>query len=155
MRSTIGLRLRRDFEPGATDMLCSTKVGVIAVAAAVLGFVAACSTRKEEINRLPSPDGKVTAVLVREDGGGAAGTRVLYLYLVESSDHETLDDPILTAVACDDLKLTWSDAQTLTIGYKPRCVVRGFTSSWYRPSTTKTESSDLDRRDLILVRTEK
>lgn len=104
-----------------------------------------------ELHRLQSPDKKVAAVLIREDGGGAAGTRTLYLYLIDTADDQDLKKPVLVATACDDLALVWSDARTLEIGYKPRCDIRQFTNRWWLPPP-KTDPERIDAVEMVLRR---
>lgn len=63
----------------------------------IVSGLCACSMEKEEISRLVSPDHQTNAVLVREFGGGAAGSSNYYMYLTAADDKQELSQPNLAA----------------------------------------------------------
>jgi hypothetical protein len=124
-------------------------VSIVLVATQGL-LVAACSMEWEELDRVPSPDHETIAVLAWEHGGGAAGSSVTYLHLIEANGGQDLGDPYLTVTGCAELTPTWRDAVTLEIEYDTPCNIRQITNFWYRDSA----STELGfyRIELILVR---
>ncbi len=67
--------------------------------------------------RATSPDHKATAVLVRELGGGAAGSSNYYLYFTPAEGKEELKKPNLTASGCDAISIRWVSSLVLQLHY--------------------------------------
>lgn len=125
--------------------------GQAAVILTLVLSVNACSVERTEVARSASPNGRVTAVLVREAGGGAAGSSLSYIYLVDSTGSSALKNPSLTASRCDSLSMKWVDARLLQIGYSPTCEIKRFENLWYSPAATaNAQAADVE---LVLQRT--
>jgi len=95
----------------------------------LLCCASACSMENEEMARATSPDHKATAVLVREFGGGAAGSSNYYLYFASTEGKEELKRPNLTASECDSISIGWASDLVLQLHYS-RCVIRQFENYW-------------------------
>src|SRR5882672_5090827 len=69
--------------------------------------------------RVTSPNGQLDAVIIREDGGGAAGGWEWYVYIVAkgSGVDEHKSHPIFNAGTLTGQKLAWSQANLLEINY--------------------------------------
>jgi hypothetical protein len=96
-------------------------------------FLASCSLEHRELARISSPDHTTLAILVWEDGGGAAGSSEHYVYVMEAGATISPNKPVLTATNCDP-SISWSDSYTLQIYYQPDCSIRQFQNKWYSAS---------------------
>ena len=100
---------------------------LVALGMAVAMFcLAACDEKPEtkmatgtEQVRVTSPNGRLDAVLIREDGGGAAGGWEWYVYIVAkgSSPVANKAHPIFNAGTLTDGTLLWSHEHLLEIHY--------------------------------------
>lgn len=123
-----------------------------ASAVAVALFIAACSTQRSELARVVSPDQTVVATLVREDAGGAAGSRVFYVYLARIGSTPSRDGPTFTAVRCEGISLTWHGNRRLDLRYQPLCDVRQFRNHWYADSVARDDQLLQPSVEVVLVR---
>jgi len=94
--------------------------------AVAMFFLAACDVAPEtkmaggtEQVRVTSPNGKLDAVLIREDGGGAAGGWEWYVYIVAKGSPGVAKNahPIFNAGTLTDGTLSWSKEHLLEIHY--------------------------------------
>lgn len=92
-----------------------------------------CTMDRSEISRVVSPDGQVTAVLIQESGGGAAGASGYYLYLTDSQNGE-LKRPNFMATGCAGSSLAWIGRGLLRLTYPAKCSIKQFINLWYSPS---------------------
>lgn len=112
--------------------------------------LAACSVDRTEVDRKTSPDGHVTAVLMRETGGGAAGSSAYYVYLLEPNGSGKLKDASFVASRCAGLSLTWSGDHTLQLRYPSGCAIKQFVNLWYSPAAiANAQPADVE---IVLVR---
>jgi|SRR5882724_8408091 len=103
--------------------------------------LSACSVEPSEVMRSSSPDGKATAVLLRQDGGGAAGSVAYELFFTEQTENKVSTQPSLVASHCEGISIAWKDETTLLVTYKPGCVIRKFTNQWYSALAIKNAQS--------------
>jgi hypothetical protein len=109
-----------------------------------------CSVERTEVARSPSPNGRLTAVLVREAGGGAAGSSLSYVYLADSNSSGASKRASLTASRCDSLSMKWINARVLQIEYSPPCAIKQFENLWYsRDAIANARAADVE---LVLQR---
>jgi hypothetical protein len=73
----------------------------------------------DEEARVTSPDGRLDAVLLREDGGGAPGGWEWYLYIVAKGSpvDERNAQPILNAGTLTEEKVVWTQAHLVEFHY--------------------------------------
>src|SRR5882757_6013286 len=90
-----------------------------------VSLLSACSMERNEIARLLSPDSRATAVLVRDVGGGAAGSGVYSLYLTEAAD-EKLKTSNFEATGCAGLFIAWMSPRVLKLSYPQGCEIKRF-----------------------------
>lgn len=117
-------------------------------------LLAACSTERTELARVISPDQKSIAVLIREDGGGAAGSSSSYVYLVETQGAQKIDRPTFVASRCDGLSAQWKNDTTLQVTYLSTCSIKQFVNFWYRQSSIGNTQSVTPPVEIVLVRKE-
>ena len=84
-----------------------------------------------EESRVTSPDGQLDAVIIREDGGGAAGGWEWYVYIVAkgSGVDESKAHPVFNAGTLTDEKVVWSQEHLLEIHYDI-AVINQFRNIW-------------------------
>jgi hypothetical protein len=101
-------------------------------------FLEACNrpltseaTNVSEQARLTSPNGQLDAVLIREDGGGAAGGWEWYVYIVAKGNRvdQRHAHAIFNAGTLTDAKLVWSQEHLLQIGYNI-AYINQFSNIW-------------------------
>jgi hypothetical protein len=112
---------------------------------------------RSELSQVPSPSGKVVAVLIEESGGGAAGSRVLGIFLAKTTNGEAvesqeLDDPVMRASSCEIRKLHWIDGRTLAIEYDAGCNIFEFKSYWHSESSRNSGHANLESVELVPIR---
>lgn len=128
------------------------RVGV--VAAGLLLCLVACSSKTTEVSRATSPGNAISAVVVREDAGGAAGSRAYFVYLQSAGRKVRLESPVVSAARCESLRPVWRDAFTLEVRYSAGCRIFGFRNYWYDLSGQgKGNSTDLVV-EVVLIRAE-
>lgn len=128
------------------------RVGV--VAAGLLLCLVACSSEKTEVSRATSPGNAVSAVVVREDAGGAAGSRAYFVYLQSAAPKARLDSPVVSAARCELLQPVWRDASTLEVRYSAGCRIFGFKNYWYDLSGQGRDNSTDLVVEVVLIRAE-
>lgn len=101
-----------------------------------------------------SPDGAHVAVVLRLDGGGAAGTRSYVVNVEGSGDEEGLSATVLRAAQCETLIPTWQDNSTLIVSYGSGCLISSFENHWYAPRTRGESRIPAPTIEIILVRVE-
>ena len=116
-------------------------------------LIAACSTQRTELTRVISPDNSTVALLIREDSGGAAGSRILHVYLADIQDREPKGKPSFSATRCDEVNLIWGDARKLHVEYQQSCNIRRFHNKWYLRFSSD-EELEKSIVEIILVRRE-
>lgn len=117
----------------------------IGVALVIGLWLVACSVERSEVERIRSPDGRVTAVLMRETAGGAAGSSSYAVYLLDASKSDSLGDASFVASRCEGLSLTWSGNQTLRLNYPAGCAIKRFVNLWYSSSAiTNAQPADVE-----------
>jgi hypothetical protein len=81
--------------------------------------------------RLTSPNGQLDAVIIREDGGGAAGGWEWYVYIVAkgSGVDESKAHPVFNAGTLTGAKLVWDQEHLLEIHYDV-AYINQFTNIW-------------------------
>jgi hypothetical protein len=121
-------------------------------AVAVLLWLVACSSQRTELARVVSPDQSTVATLVREDAGGAAGSRMFYVYLENARDKNPKDNPSFSAAHCDGIRVAWEGNQKLRLEYQPSCDVRQFRNLWYARSSVSDEQMQEPAVEIVLVR---
>ena len=83
-------------------------------------FLLGCSKPIEkEWLRIASPDGKLEAVLIEESHGGAAGSVVHNVYIVQKGKRMKYktDELVFEATRIEDAELKWVDRDILEIRY--------------------------------------
>jgi len=78
-----------------------------------------------------SPDKAISAVVIREDAGGAAGSRAYFVYLQRAGRKPELKAPVFSATRCESLVPVWKDVSTMEIQYSADCRIFGFRNYWY------------------------
>lgn len=126
---------------------CNLRVEVIA--AGLLLFLVACSAEQTELSRAASPGNVVSAVVVREDAGGGAGSRAYFVYLKKVDRKGRLEAPVVSAARCESLQPVWRDDSILEVRYTAGCRIFGFKNHWYELS--RDSSTDLVV-EVVLVR---
>lgn len=103
----------------ADDLITLARPLAIAAAAAVLAMSSACSPWiQEEVDRRPSPDSMVDAVVVRADAG-ATTSFVHKIYIVAPGDSAPESGrAALVADKVHGLELTWVGPKHLRIAYE-------------------------------------
>lgn len=101
-------------------------VSVIAVAA-----TAACAPQREEVARVNSPDDSAVALIVREDEGGAAGSRAYLIYIVSGRSKSDTARLVVEASHCDGIQVLWVSRNELSVRYQPACEILSFRNRWY------------------------
>ena len=115
-------------------------------------FLPACSMEHTELARIGSPDGHTVALLEWEGGGGAAGSTVVQLYLIEAANPKDLGKPVLEATNCGDMSVAWTDKRTLQVHYSATCRIGQFTNKWFSDTMPQSARSDESSVELILAR---
>jgi hypothetical protein len=85
-----------------------------------MGEVSKTRTLKgPEEARVTSPNGEFDAVLIRDDGGGAAGGWEWYVYIVAKGEgvDESKDDAVLNAGTFKGEQLVWDQEHLLEVRY--------------------------------------
>jgi hypothetical protein len=111
-------------------IMSTARPRILRTLAVICGVLVLCSllgceqSRPTEISRdfeqarVSSPSGLLDAVLVREDGGGAAGGWEWYVYIVpKGSPVNSEAGPTFNAGTLTGCKLTWTSAHLLDIHY--------------------------------------
>lgn len=128
------------------------RVGV--VAAGLLLCLVACSSEKTEVSRATSPGNAISAVVVREDAGGAAGSRAYFVYLQSAGRKVRLESPVVSAARCEALQPVWRDTSTLEVRYSAGCRIFGFKNYWYGLAGQGGDNSTDLVVEVVLVRAE-
>lgn len=128
------------------------RVGV--VAAGLLLCLVACSSEKTEVSRVTSPGNAISAVVVREDAGGAAGSRAYFVYLQGAGRKVRLESPVVSVARCESLQPVWRDASTLEVRYSAGCRIFGFKNYWYDLSGQSRDNSTGLVVEVVLIRAE-
>lgn len=127
-------------------------IGVVATG--LLLCLVACSSERTEISRVELPGNAISAVVMREDAGGAAGSRAYYVYVQSAGRKVRLESPVVSAARCESLQPVWRDASTLEVWYSAGCRIFGFKNYWYDlAGQGKDNSSDLVV-EVVLIRAE-
>ena len=113
-----------------------------------------CSLDTDIVARLPSPNSEVTAVVIENSGGGAAGACDRYLYLVDLDAESDVvdmdpDEAVVEMLDCTNVDLKWQDDRTLQVTY-PKGIAMRFHTYWFRPSAI--EEGRIELFELIPVR---
>lgn len=117
----------------------------------LLFIVASCSRQidslEDEIQRVPSPDGEVDAVVTRIGGGGVTISDLWWVYLVPSGTPITKDEqPLIRAThVSPGFSVVWQRARIVEIGYE-KAKISHFTNVWYY----RRLDGSLDRVELKL-----
>jgi hypothetical protein len=97
---------------------------VLALVAGSAFFMLACTARTEiskelEEERITSPSGTLDAVLIRDDGGGAAGGWEWYVYIVAKGSPVDVkhSHPVFNAGTLTGEQLRWAEEHLLEIHY--------------------------------------
>ncbi len=114
----------------------------------LLFALTACSSETREVMRVASPDHTTTVVETREHGGGAAGSAVYYLYMLEAGG--TIGAPILTATYCGGLTVTWQGNSKLQVAYDSQCNIRQFVNRWW--SKSAIQNAQVATVEIVLAR---
>jgi len=89
-----------------------------------------------ELSRLTSPDGKVDAVMVRSENGGATVGFYYSIYLVPKGNELARwphsRGPVFTTAAAAGLEMEWGTSKLLEISYK-HAEIEEFINSWHHP----------------------
>lgn len=120
--------------------LCFSKHGIaIAICVAlVICFSEGCGVsptytvaKADEETRITSPNGELDAVLVREDGGGAAGGWEWYVYIVTRGNPvvRPRSHSLFNAGTLTDEKIIWTQEHLLEIHYDI-AEINQFTNIW-------------------------
>lgn len=99
-------------------------------------ILASCASEMRETARAVSPDGHSVAVIVWFYAGGAAGSATRAVYLAESKG-QSFEHPVLTALHCESLAISWTDSHTLQVSYDSNCTIKAFENRWSSPSDIK------------------
>jgi hypothetical protein len=94
----------------------------------------ACSGKRSDILRVPSPDQRFVAVVTRDDTGGTTISSEYDVHLNQTSDTAPQDHPVLVATRCENIALVWEAPKSLKITYDGECVIRRFVNRWYGKS---------------------
>jgi hypothetical protein len=114
----------------------------------------ACSSEKKEVSRSTSPGNAISAVVVREDAGGAAGSRAYFVYLQSAGRKVRLESPVVSAARCESLEPVWRDTSTLEVRYPAGCRIFGFKNYWYDLSGQGSDNSTEIVIEVVLIRVE-
>jgi hypothetical protein len=95
----------------------------LAAVSLLAGFLATgCDSADYTVmKKVNSPDGRVSALLVRRRGHQSLSADVYYVILIDNKDKKpslpkaTHDKPILVVTNGDDLEIQWSGSHTLSI----------------------------------------
>lgn len=128
------------------------RVGI--VAGGLLLLAVACSSDQSEIIRTVSPDSAIAAIVIREDSGGAAGSRAYFVYLQSANRRSRSDSPVISATHCESLKPVWKSASTLQVEYSSDCSIFGFKNHWYDVSDDVDDRSTDLTVEIVLIRIE-
>jgi hypothetical protein len=128
---------------------------VASVAAGLLLCLVACTSEKTEVFRATLPGDAVSAVVVREDAGGAAGSRAYFVYLQSADRNVRLESPVVSATRCESLQLVWRDTSTLEVRYSAGCRIFGFKIYWYDAAARSRDNSTDPAIEVVLIRTER
>jgi hypothetical protein len=126
-------------------------------------FVSGCSesdrVHKSELPsgseqaRVTSPNGQFDAVLVRDDGGGAAGGWEWYVYIVPKGNE--VDDgkahAVFNAGTLTGGKLVWGQPHLLEIQYDI-AEINQFTNIWGSSQAIHSDSSSVQQEYLVEIR---
>lgn len=99
---------------------------VLLLTPAVMG----CGTEYEEISRVPSPDARVDAVLVRTAGGGATVGYGYNIFIVPRGQSPGRGEERLVADHLKNLTLLWQGPRQLEIRYDEARIFR-FSNFWH------------------------
>ena len=100
------------------------------------------ATVGNEQARITSPSGQLDAVLVRDDGGGAAGGWEWYIYIVAKGSpvDQANDHAIFNAGTLTDGKIVWRQEHLLEIHYA-MAYINQFRNIWGTSEIHKGEST--------------
>jgi len=129
------LRVRR---VGASFCFSRHRIAIAIFAALIICFSEGCGLsgtytvpKADEETRVTSPNGELDAVLVREDGGGAAGGWEWYVYIVAKGNPvvRPRSHSIFNAGTLTDEKIIWTSQHLLEIHYDI-AEINQFTNIW-------------------------
>ena len=95
-----------------------------------LATVIGCGTSYEEISRIPSPDGRVDAILVRASGGGATVGFTFNVFIVPRGRSPVQGEERFVADHPKDLKVRWRAPRKLEIVYDEARIFQ-FRNFWH------------------------
>jgi hypothetical protein len=98
----------------------------------VFTAVSGCSHFGREIERLPSPDHRVEAILVERQKGFSGAVYLVYIAPLRA---HRLSNEVFRADSCQGLKIEWKNDKVLDISYS-KAIVYYYRNYWY--------SSDVD-----------
>jgi hypothetical protein len=101
----------------------------------------ACSRRRSEVLRVPSPDNRLVAVMTKDDTGGDAISTEYDIYLNEINQTASQGNPVLVATRCEHAALVWEGPKSLRIVYDGDCTIRRFVNRWYEKSNSTKDPS--------------
>lgn len=121
----------------------------IVMAAAV---TAACAPQREEVARVKSPDNSAVALIVREDAGGAAGSRAYLVYIVSERSQSDTAKLVVEASHCDGIQVLWLSRNELSVRYQPACEIFAFRNRWYNNDTGGDAFASAKNVEIVLDR---
>lgn len=127
---------------------------VLARAAIVMATAAAaaCGPQRDEVARVNSPDDAAAALIIREDVGGAAGSRGYLVYIVPERSQSKAGEPVVEASHCDGIHVEWLSRNTLSVRYQSTCEIFAFRNRWYDRVKDGDASARVKSVEIILDR---
>ena len=110
---------------GGIARWCSAVALALTIAA-----VTGCETSYEEVSRLPSPDARVDAILVRAAGGGATVGYTYHVFIVPKGRNAAKGGEQFTADHPKDLRLRWRASRKLEIVFDEARIFQ-FKNFWH------------------------
>ena len=123
---------------GASFCFSTPRIAIVICAALTIFFSEGCGVsgtytvpKADEVTRATSPNGQLDAVLVREDGGGAAGGWDWSVYIVAKGNPvvRPRSRSLFNAGTLTDEKIIWTREHLLEIHYDI-AYINQFTNIW-------------------------